>query len=86
MLTTCMLMTCIRTDQCTLDASVSHRFEVNALIGENITELDNRSSSVLSGAVLVSLLPFLLIDWKITLLHTILTLCCDIYYVAESIG
>lgn len=38
-----MLMTCIRTDQSTLDASVSHRFEANALIGENITELNNRS-------------------------------------------
>lgn len=50
MLTTCMLMTCIRTDQSTLDASVSHRFEVNALIGENITELNNRSSSLLKEA------------------------------------
>lgn len=38
-----MLMTCIRTDQSTLDASASHRFEANALIGENITELNNRS-------------------------------------------
>lgn len=45
-----MLMTCIRTDQSTLDASVSHRFEVNALIGENITELNNRSSSLLKEA------------------------------------
>ena len=34
-----MLMTCCRTDQSALDASASHRFEVNALIGENIEEL-----------------------------------------------
>lgn len=46
-----MLMTCIRTDQSTLDASVSHRFEVNALIGENIQDLNNWSTKVLSRAI-----------------------------------
>lgn len=44
-----MLMTCIRTDQSTLDASASHRFEANALIGENITELNNRSPPTASA-------------------------------------
>lgn len=42
MLTACMLMTCIRSDQ----SSVSHRFEANALIGENITELRNGCSGL----------------------------------------
>lgn len=33
---------CIRSDQSTLDAGVSHRFEANVLIGDKITELKNR--------------------------------------------
>lgn len=34
-------MTCIRTDQSTVDAGASNLFEVNALIGQNIKELNS---------------------------------------------